>query len=59
MFNFSVLYHKKIQNQKREGGKKAFERKNIEPIFGKVNKCDEIKKKTLEKFIETLMRATK
>ena len=26
----------------REGGKKTFKKKNIEPIFGKVNEGDEI-----------------
>ena len=34
------------------------EKKNIEPIFGKVNEGDEIKK-TLDIFLEKLMRATK
>ena len=43
MFNFSVLDQKKIQNLMREGGKKAI-KKNIQPIFGKVNEGDEIKK---------------
>ena len=28
----------------REGGKKHLRKKNIEPIFGKVNEGDEIKK---------------
>ena len=43
----------------RKGGeKKHFEKKNIEPIFGKVNEGDEIKK-TLDKFLEKLIRATK
>ena len=42
----------------REGGKKTFEKKNIEPIFGKVNEGDEIKK-TSDKCPEKLMRATK
>ena len=58
MFNMSVLDHKKIQNLMREGGKKTFEKKKIEPIFGKVNEGDRIKK-TLDKFMEKLMRATK
>ena len=43
----------------REGGKKNIqEKKNIPPIFGKVNEGDQIKK-TLDKFLEKLMRATK
>ena len=43
----------------REGGKKKHLRKNnIEPIFGKVNEGDQIKK-TLDKFLEKLVRATK
>ena len=43
----------------REGGKKTFKKKqNIESIFGKVNEGDEIKK-TLDTFLEKLMRATK
>ena len=42
----------------REGGKKTFKKKNIEPIFGKVNEGDEIKK-TLDIFLKKLMRATK
>ena len=33
----------------REGGKKTFKKKTIEPIFGKVNEGNEIKK-TLDKF---------
>ena len=28
----------------REGGKKIFKKKNIQPIFGKVNEGDHIKK---------------
>ena len=42
MFNFSVLDQKKSN----EGGrwKKTFKKKNIEPIFGKVDEGDEIKK---------------
>ena len=43
----------------REGGKKKHLGKtNIEPILGKVNEGDKIKK-TLEKIPEKLMRATK
>ena len=30
----------------REGGKKTFRKKNIEPIFGKGNEGDQIKKNT-------------
>ena len=46
MFNFSVFDQKKIQNLMREGGKKKhLGKKNIEPIFGKVNEGDQ--KKTL------------
>ena len=41
----------------REGVKKTFRKKNIPPFFGKVNEGD--KKKTLDKFLEKLMRATK
>ena len=55
MFNFSVLDQNKIQNLIREGGKKL---KNIEPIFGKVNEGDQIKK-TSDKCLEKLLRATK
>ena len=43
MFNF-CFRSEKIQNLMREGGKKTFRKKNIEPIFGKVNEGDEIKK---------------
>ena len=39
----------------REGGKKHLRKKNIEPIFGKVNESDQIKK-TLDIFLEKLMR---
>ena len=43
----------------REGGKKTFWRKkNIEPILEKDNEGDQIKK-TLDIFLEKLMRATK
>ena len=42
----------------RESGKKTFKKKNIEPIFEKGNEGDEIKK-TLDKFLEKLLRATK
>ena len=38
--------------------KKHLRKKNIEPIFGKVNEGDQIKK-TLDLFLEKLMRATK
>ena len=33
----------------REGGKKTFRKKNISPIFGKVNEGDQINK-TVDKF---------
>ena len=55
MFNFSVLDQNKIQNLIREGRKKL---KNIEPIFGKVNEGDQIKK-TSDKSLEKLLKATK
>ena len=43
----------------REGGKiKHLRKKPIELIFGKVNEGDQIKK-TVDKFVEKLMRATK
>ena len=43
----------------REGGEKEhLRRKNIEPIFGKVNEGDQIKK-TLDTFLGKLVRATK
>ena len=59
MFYLTVLDQKKIQNLMREGGKKKhLRKKNVEPIFGKVNEGDEIKK-TLDRFLEKLMRATK
>ena len=58
MLNFFVLNQKKIQNLMREGGKITFKKKNIEPIFRKINEGDEIKK-TLAKFLKKLMRATK
>ena len=50
----------KSQHPMRENGKKTHlrQKKNIEPIFGNVNEGDEIKK-TLGKFLEKLMRATK
>ena len=58
MFNLSVLI-RKIQNPTRKcGEKKYLRKKNIEPIFGKVNEVDEINK-TLDKFLEKLMRAMK
>ena len=57
MFNYSVLDQKK-SNVMREGGKKTFKKKNIEPIFGKGNERDEIKK-TFDKFLEKLIKATK
>ena len=48
-----------MQNLMREGGKKNILKiNNIKPIFGKVNEGDEIKK-TLDQFLEKLMRATK
>ena len=37
MFNFSVL------DLMRKGEKKTFQKKNIEPIFGKVNESDQIR----------------
>ena len=41
----------------REGGKKKhLRKKNIEPIFEKVNEGDQIKK-TLDTFLEKVMRA--
>ena len=51
MFNLSVLDPKF-----NEGGrsKKHLRKKNIKPIFGKVNKGHKIKK-TLDKFLEKLM----
>ena len=58
MFNFSVLDQKNLKSNEGGRWKKTFKKKNIEPIFGKVNKGDEIKK-TLGKFLEKLMRATK
>ena len=43
----------------REGGeKKQLGKKNIEPIFGKVNKGAQIKK-TFDKFLEKLVRVMK
>ena len=43
----------------RKGSKKkTFRKRNISPIFGKVHEGDRTKK-TLEKFLEKLMRATK
>ena len=56
MFNFSV-FDQKNSNLMREGGKKKY-KKNIEPIFGKGNEGDKIRK-TFDKFLEKLMRATK
>ena len=44
MFNFSVLDQEKIQNLMGGWRKKTFKKKNIEPIFGKDNEGDEIKK---------------
>ena len=44
MFNLSDLDQKKIQNLMREGGKKAFKKKNIKHIFRKVNEGDKTKK---------------
>ena len=42
----------------REGGKKNLRKKNIEPIFVKVNGGAQIKK-TFDEFLEKLMRVTK
>ena len=43
----------------REGDKnKHLRKKNIQPIFGKVNEGNQ-KKKTLDKFLKKLMRAIK
>ena len=72
IFYFSVLDQKKIQNLMRESGKKKhLGKKNIEPIFEKVNEGDQIKKhfsgkvnegdeikKTFDLFKKKLMRAT-
>ena len=55
---FLCFRSEKILNLMREGEKKTFKKKNIEPIFGKVNEGDQIKK-TLDIFLEKLMRATK
>ena len=52
MFYFSVLDQKKIQKIIREGGENKHLKENTEPIFGKVNEDDQIKK-TLDKFIES------
>ena len=41
-----------------EGGKKTIDEKNIERLFRKVDENDKIKK-TLDKFLEKLMRVTK
>ena len=43
---------------RERAGKKHLRKKNIEPIFGEVNEGDEIKK-TLDIFLEKLMKATK
>ena len=56
-FYFPVLDQKKIQNLIWEGGKKTFRKKNIPPIFGKGYEGN--KKKTLDKFLEKLMRVIK
>ena len=42
----------------RDGGKKYLGKKHIPPFFGKVNEGNQIKK-TLDKFLEKLLRATK
>ena len=42
----------------REGGKNHLKKKNIQPIFGKVNEGVQINK-TLDKFLEKVIRATK
>ena len=55
---FICFRSEKNQNLIREGGKKKHLRKNIEPIFGKVNEGAQIKE-TFDKFLEKLMRATK
>ena len=46
MFNFTVQDQKKKSNEggRGLGGKKNLRKKNIEPIFGKVNVGDKIKK---------------
>ena len=54
MFYFSVLDQKKYINLVREGGENKHLKKNTEPIFGRVNEDDQIKK-TLDKFIEKLV----
>ena len=58
LFNFSVLDHRNPKSIMREGGKKTFKKKNNKPIFEKVNEGDQIKK-TLDKFLEKVIRVTK
>ena len=58
MFNLSVLIRKNPKSNEKVREKKIFEKKNIEPIFGKVNEVDEINK-TLGKFLKKVMRAMK
>ena len=56
MFYFSVLDQEKIKNLMRQGGKKTII--FFLPIFEKVNEGAQIKK-TFDKFLEKVMRATK
>ena len=44
MFNFSVLNQNNPKSNKGGRQKKTFKKKKTEPIFGKVNEGDEIKK---------------
>ena len=57
VFYFSSFRSEKNTKSNEGGRKKTFTKKNIEPIFGKVNEGDEIKNKTFDKFLEKLMRA--
>ena len=58
-FLFLYFRSEKNENLMREGGKKKhLRKKNIEPIIGKVNEGAQIKK-TFDKFLEKLLRATK
>ena len=55
---FLCFRSEKIHILMREGGEKTFKKKNIGPIFKKVNQGAQIKK-TFDNFLEKLMRATK
>ena len=58
VFYLFVLHQKNPKYNEEGGKKKHLRKKHIQPFFGKVNEGDQIKK-TFDKFLEKIMRATK